>query len=594
MGTRAAAALAVLLLAALAGARTEGEAGPSEAGALNGTAALAQLLPAAGARYGWRNLSCSACKLLFAALDASVLLEPSMERIQHLAVTVCINLHLAASQVCQEIIHLFEQDILTAWIHSVMRPAEICGLLVGSQCGHWDIYSDWNVTLPDTPKPPVRPPIPPPPGAPTARVLFLTDLHWDRDYSPGSDPACKDPLCCRGGQPKGQGAGYWGTYGRCDLPLHTLESLLQHLAASGPFDVAYWTGDIPAHNVWQQSRKDQLQALETVTGLVQKYLGPLPVYPAVGNHESVPVNSFPPPYVPGNQSSAWLYSAMAEAWRQWLPPEALETLRVGGFYTLRIWPGLRLVSLNMNFCSEANFWLLINSTDPAGQLQWLVEVLQGAEDQGEKVHIIGHIPPSHCMRCWGWNYYHIINRFEGTVAGQFFGHTHMDEFQMFYDEETLLRPVGVAFVAPSVTTYIDLNPGYRVYVVDGVRPGSSYMVLDHETFILNLTLANTPGAQPQWQRLYGARETYGLSATFPADWDRLLRAFEANEPLFQRFWYLLYKGHPPRQPCQGACKAALLCALRTGRAGDPNLCQAQSLKVPFHEIQAWWRRRRLC
>lgn len=39
----------------------------------------------------------------------------------------------------------------------------------------------------------------------------------------------------------------------------------------------------------------------------------------------------------------------------------------------------------MNFCSEANFWLLINSTDPAGQLQWLVNVLQRAEESGEKV-----------------------------------------------------------------------------------------------------------------------------------------------------------------------------------------------------------------
>lgn len=50
-------------------------------------------------------------------------------------------------------------------------------------------------------------------------------------------------------------------------------------------------------------------------------------------------------------------------------------------------------------------------------------------------------------------------RFEGTIAAQFFGHTHVDEFEMFYDEETLTRPVSVAFVAPSVTTYISLNPG---------------------------------------------------------------------------------------------------------------------------------------
>ncbi|XP_077197155.1 sphingomyelin phosphodiesterase [Paroedura picta] len=550
--------------------------------------------PDGGARFTWRNLSCPACKLLFVALDAAMQLETNVVRIRQVAVSVCVNLRLARPEVCEEIIQLFEQDMLTAWAHSVLRPSEICGLLVGPHCGHWDIYSDWNVTLPNTPKPPVSPPVPPRPSAPTARVLFLTDLHWDRGYLPGSDPACRDPLCCRGGQPQGAGAGHWGTYSKCDLPLHTLENLLQHLAASGPYDAAYWTGDIPAHNVWQQSRADQLFALRTVTALIQKYLGPLPVFPAVGNHESVPVNSFPPPHVPGNQSSAWLYDAMAQAWHQWLPPQALASLRVGGFYTLRIWPGLRLASLNMNFCSETNFWLLVNSTDPAGQLQWLVKVLQEAEESGEKVHIIGHIPPSHCMRTWSWNYYHIINRFESTVTGQFFGHTHLDEFQLFYDEETLSRPLGVAFVAPSVTTYVGLNPGYRVYLLDGAYPGSSHLVLDHETFILNLTEANAPGAVPHWQRLYGARETYGFSVAFPADWDQLTRRFQAEEGLFQRFWFLMYKGHPPRQPCRDACKTALLCALRTGRAGDPGLCQALSQGLPFREIQARWRQRRFC
>lgn len=51
------------------------------------------------------------------------------------------------------------------------------------------------------------------------------------------------------------------------------------------------------------------------------------VYPAVGNHESTPVNSFPPPFVHGNRSSAWLYDKMAEEWAQWLPEQALKTLR---------------------------------------------------------------------------------------------------------------------------------------------------------------------------------------------------------------------------------------------------------------------------
>lgn len=53
----------------------------------------------------------------------------------------------------------------------------------------------------------------------------------------------------------------------------------------------------------------------------------------------------------------------------------------------------------------------------------------------------------------------VFFRYEGTITGQFFGHTHKDEFEMFYDETDKTRPLGVAFIAPSVTTYVDLNPG---------------------------------------------------------------------------------------------------------------------------------------
>ena len=55
-------------------------------------------------------------------------------------------------------------------------------------------------------------------------------------------------------------------------------------------------------------------------------------------------------------------------------------------------------------------WLLINSTDPAGQLQWLVEQLLQAERDGDKVNIIGHIFPSSYMKEFGWNYHKIVTR----------------------------------------------------------------------------------------------------------------------------------------------------------------------------------------
>ncbi|XP_041055851.1 sphingomyelin phosphodiesterase [Carcharodon carcharias] len=543
----------------------------------------------------WKNISCATCRAIFTGLDIALQLNNNLDEVAVLASEVCVRLKLAPRDICEQAIALFKHDMITAWINSILKPSEICGLMLGIYCGHWDIYSDWNVTLPDKPKPPVIPPKPPQPGAPITRVLFLTDVHWDKDYIPGSNPDCRDPLCCRKGSglpPKHRkGAGKWGEYSKCDLPLSTIENMLQHLQ-SRHFDLVYWTGDIPAHNVWHQTRKDQLLALNTITALVWKHLGKVPIFPAVGNHESTPVNSFPPPFIHGNESSAWLYDAMVEAWKDWLPKEAQETLRRAGFYTVKVQPGLRLVALNMNFCSHENFWLLVNSTDPAGQLQWLINILQDAENNGDKVHIIGHIPPGLCMKVWSWNYYRIVNRYEGTIAAQFFGHTHVDEFEVFYDEETLSRAVSVAFIAPSVTTYINLNPGFRIYLIDGNYSESSHSVLDHETYILNLTEANE-SVNPKWVLLYRLREAYRMETVFPADMDNLISLFLRDDGLFQRYWFLYHKGHTA-QVCKEACKTATICALRTGRADDPALCKGFHKVVMFRETQNLWRGRRMC
>ena len=64
-------------------------------------------------------------------------------------------------------------------------------------------------------------------------------------------------------------------------------------------------------------------------------------------------------------------------------------------------------------------------------------------------------------------------RFENTIMAQFYGHTHNDEFIVFYDSATNSRATNIGFLSPSVTTYKGLNPSYRLYTVDGFDEGSS-------------------------------------------------------------------------------------------------------------------------
>ena len=58
-------------------------------------------------------------------------------------------------------------------------------------------------------------------------------------------------------------------------------------------------------------------------------------------------------------------------------------------------------------------WLNYQWVDNSGVLQWLVQVLHEAELAGEKVHIMGHIPPGNgdCLGAWGRNYAKIIERY---------------------------------------------------------------------------------------------------------------------------------------------------------------------------------------
>ncbi len=165
----------------------------------------------------------------------------------------------------------------------------------------------------------------------------------------------------------------------------------------------------------------------------------------------------------------------------------------------------------MNYCYNLNFWLLIDSVDPLGQLAWLVDILQQSEDSHEKVHIIGHVDPMGCFESWSKSYYAIVNRYEATIAGQFFGHTHYDQFEMFYDLANQTRPVGVAYIAGSITSFSHDNPNYRIYSVDGVYPASSFEVLDHETYYMNLTEANL-SMKPVWRREYSAKVWFTLSS----------------------------------------------------------------------------------
>jgi len=408
----------------------------------------------------------------------------------------------------------------------------------------------------------------------------------------GTNAECGEPLCCREDsgevEKEEHRAGYWGDFRKCDTPLRTIEAMYSHIANTHPtIDMIYWTGDLPAHDIWNQTKEGNKEVVRATARQLQKFFPGVPVYPALGNHESVPVDSFPPPSVGVEDASmSWLYSTLAEEWGHWLGEAHSWSITHGAYYSLNVAPGLRVISLNMNYCMNKNFWLLLNSTDPADELQWLVYELQLSEFKGEKVHILGHIPPGHvdCVKVWSSNFHRIITRYSSTVTAQFYGHTHTDEFQLFYSEPHHI-PSNVAYIAPSVTPYYGLNPSYRLYTVSATG-----VMLDHHTWIMDLAQANTnPYEDPPWFLLYSAKSSYQMSSLSPLSWQEVVDRLQTDRDMFDMFYKHYYSGSKTRPPCDPVCRYRLVCSLVSAKSHSMlETCAEVSVRGGRGETEGWW------
>lgn len=73
-------------------------------------------------------------------------------------------------------------------------------------------------------------------------------------------------------------------------------------------------------------------------------------YAVVGNHDTSPVNSFPPAAVDTTISTQWAYDTMSSEWSSWIgATAAAEAESNFGSYSVLTSEGLRLISVNTNF-----------------------------------------------------------------------------------------------------------------------------------------------------------------------------------------------------------------------------------------------------
>ena len=522
-----------------------------------------------------KDTACTTCIVAVELIRDLFIVGADPDLMEEAALVVCDIFEIEDHEVCRGAIHNYVPQLQYIFTQGKGTSREACAILVGNDCGAVDEVNAWSVKLPDIEKPAVVEPALPAPGSPTRKILQLTDIHLDLRYEIGSNAACGTPNCCMnvsGIAPDAESAAqYWGDY-RCDLPHWTFKHILEHIKDTHGDDFEYIisTGDYPAHDIWIQSRENNLAHSKKVVDLLKEVFPNKTVFHSLGNHEIFPVNSYPTTTVDSANDPSWLYDTLGEYFLE-AHPEALEQFSVDGFYSINYGTDFKIIGINSNMCENMNFFLLLNWEDPGMQLAWLIDELLEAELEGRKVHLLSHIPPGNddCLGSWGREFSKIISRFEGTVMAQFYGHTHTDKFTVFYDTNNSSRPVNVGTISPSVTT--SGNPGYRIYTVDAGYEGASHRILGHDTYIFNLTAANIagPDQEPIWYKLYSAPQDLGMENLFPSEYEQLVRRMVVDDELYEQF--LSYYSKGDRNNLRS--KYSTLCPLLTTSNLDKSKCE---------------------
>ncbi|KAK3062115.1 hypothetical protein LTS18_004792, partial [Coniosporium uncinatum] len=362
-----------------------------------------------------------------------------------------------------------------------------------------------------------------------------------------------------------------------------MDTAISKIAPNAAFTI--FTGDIVDDAVWNTT---QAQNTIDINDAYAKMSARRLVYGTIGNHEASPTNAFSPTLV--GDDSDWVYNLLSGIWSSFCGT------KLGAYSTKYEGGNLRVISLNTNFYYDLNFWMYRRNfeTDPSGQLAWLVRELQAAEDVGERVCIIGHTPPGsddafHDIS----NYFdQIMNRYSGTIAALFFGHTHKDHFEIAYSDysaRSYSNALAVSYIMPSLTP-TDGHPSFRIYSVDPV----TFAILDSTTYVADMTNPHYQTTGPVWTKYYSAKEAYGplISETFandasaelaPAFWHNVTAALQSNSDAFSAYYARKTRGWEV-PACDDACKASEICQLQTMRAQDN--CQTPELGLSFRKRKA--------
>ena len=435
-----------------------------------------------------------------------------------------------------------------------------------------------------------------------AHFLLLTDIHLEPHYNATQPNArygvCRDEQHLHGclaadwkamstgtqSEPSSSNSFFYGRY-LCDPPHSFVSAALQSLATSlalVPLDVILLPGDLAAHFV--ACPRTLYSTVSRTLSLVTTAFPSIPVIFSIGNTDIFPTSSLPSLHSePATVDTAALTSAHSACQTAFFPlldllllhgvldeaddDDAIQTFCHGGYYSKRISNGrIRILSLNTIAWSQQ----LLDSTqsnpshtsgeyssnlepanspvpcderpdDPFGQFGWLEHEVRAADESGQHLWLLGHIPPGVKAdeQGWCWRYWQRMERllqdYKSVITQLHFGDYSQDSIRLVERSDTVRQSRqqqqsshpfagGVSHVVhinPGLSPRKNVNPAARVYTYN---QSSSHLV-DYQQLYIDLTRLHTAHSQqpPHWLFQYNALDAYAMDEYGPAGWLDVVR-----------------------------------------------------------------------
>ena len=392
-------------------------------------------------------------------------------------------------------------------------------------------------------------------------VFQLTDVHVEPDYLEGAPALCEEFPCCRGNSVptnETRSAGRYGDHNCDNAPEFVHDSLrwFKTYFKSHPErnpDLILMTGDQATHRKKStQTPELNIELIRYVFREVKNSFPDYPVIPIFGNHDTFPEGHMLPP--PGNRR---MTEVMATIWKKWIPKDQLENVLYGGYYTMLIEKGWRVIALNCLWHYTENTYVE-GMEDVAEETAFLVKWLEHARQHHEVVWILNHIPAGNTLfEPYKAKYSAIVARYKDIIRASFSGHTHQDHYYIIRDESSLEKtPVHVNFVAPAFEGLVDNNPSARLYLIDE----ATKEVKDFVQFAADFDEMRRTG-RLAWREAYRAKEALGVDSFAPEEMAAWAERMWRDEEAFQDYMTRYRAGYYVRGSCVEECKKERLCDL---------------------------------